>query len=98
VRPSLLAAIIGSTKALPLDGPIKGEGSAHPGFGLTTAAIKAVGSGANRFGRREVTLAESNHGARLRTLGTLGILRDKTHFVAHRELVEATVVTLLRWK
>lgn len=36
-------------------------------------------------------LAESNHGARLWTLGTLGMLRNKTHLIAHRELVEPTI-------
>jgi len=35
--------------------------------------------------------AERNHGARLRAFGTLGVLRDKTHFIAHRELVEAAI-------
>src|SRR5271167_902448 len=33
-------------------------------------------------------LTESNHGARLRARGTLGMPRDETHFIAHRELVE----------
>src|SRR5271166_4565934 len=45
----------------------------------------------SRCGRREVMLAERNHGARLRALSTLGMPRDKTHFIAHRELVEPTV-------
>ena len=36
-------------------------------------------------------LAERNHGARLRTRGTLGVLRDKTDFIADRELVKPAV-------
>ena len=36
-------------------------------------------------------LAEQDHRARLRALGALGMLRDKAHFVADRELVEPAV-------
>jgi hypothetical protein len=35
--------------------------------------------------------AERNHGARLWTLSALGVSRDKTHFITHRELVEAAI-------
>src|SRR6201993_3953398 len=35
--------------------------------------------------------AEWNDGARLRALGTLGILHDKTHFIAHGELFESAI-------
>jgi len=36
-------------------------------------------------------LAERNDSARLRALGTLGVLRDKPDFIAHRELVEPAI-------
>ena len=36
-------------------------------------------------------LAEGNDGAGLGALGTLGMLRDKTHFVTHCELVEPAI-------
>ena len=36
-------------------------------------------------------LAQSNHGARLWTRRTLGMLRDKTHLIAHRELIEPSI-------
>ena len=36
-------------------------------------------------------LAESYHGARLRALGTFGMLCDETHLIAERELVEPTI-------
>jgi hypothetical protein len=36
-------------------------------------------------------LAERDHGARLRAFGTFGMLRDKTHFIADRELVEPAI-------
>jgi len=36
-------------------------------------------------------LAEGNHGARLRARGTLGMLRDKAHPIAHRELIEPAI-------
>ena len=45
----------------------------------------------DRFGRRQVMFAERNHGTRLWALGTLGMLRDETHFVSDRKLVEATI-------
>ena len=48
-------------------------------------------SPAKRFGRREVVFAEMNDGTRLRTLGTLGVLRNKTDFIAHRKLVKPAV-------
>jgi len=44
-----------------------------------------------RFARRQVVLAERNDGARLRALGALGILRDKTHFIAYGELFEPAI-------
>ena len=49
------------------------------------------GSRADRVARRQVVLAERNDGARLRALGALGILRDKTHFIAHGELFEPAI-------
>jgi len=36
-------------------------------------------------------LAESNHSACLRARRTLGMLRDKTHLIAQRELVEPAI-------
>src|SRR6516164_9574105 len=45
----------------------------------------------NRFGRREVMLAERNDGARLQAVGTLGMLCDKTDFIADRKLVKPAI-------
>jgi hypothetical protein len=45
----------------------------------------------NGFGRREVMLAERNHGARLRAVGTLGMLCDKTDLIADRKLVKPAI-------
>ena len=36
-------------------------------------------------------LAERNDGARLQAVGTLGMLCDKTDFIADRELIEPTI-------
>ena len=36
-------------------------------------------------------LAERDHGTRLWTLGALGMLCDKTDFIADRELIEPTI-------
>jgi hypothetical protein len=38
-----------------------------------------------------VVIADRDHGARLRAFRALGMLRDKTHFVADRELIEPAI-------
>jgi hypothetical protein len=74
--------------------------SSGPTISLISAAVAGLAicfiklssrSPANRFGRRKVMLAERNHGARLQTLGALGVLGDKTDFIADCELVELAV-------
>jgi hypothetical protein len=55
------------------------------------SSTRPSGSRADRFARRQVVLAERNDGARLRALGALGILHDKTHFIAHGELFEPAI-------
>ena len=58
---------------------------------LSQLSPKTTGSGADQFRRGEVMLAERDDGARLRALGALGVLCNKTHLIAHPELVEPAI-------